>query len=106
MRSSHEHSSLGQARDGSAARRGFARRGRYADGAGAGRICELVLMGCAVVAAACNNTPHERKRRKFNAPGWCVNAARPHQLYDRRRRRSGISGYQPIRFCAVHPSQE
>jgi hypothetical protein len=43
---------------------------------------------------------------KVDPAGWCGNAARPHQLYDRRRRRSGISGYQPIRFCAVHPSQE
>ena len=106
MRSSHEHSSLGQARDGSAVRRGFARRGRHADRAGAGRICGLVVMGCAVAAAACNNTPHERKRRK-NAPRG--GAVMPHALINCTTdvgAEAESLATNLIRFCAVHPSQE
>jgi hypothetical protein len=53
------------------------RRGRRADGAEVGRTCGLVVTGCAVAAAACNNTPHEGKCRKKRTGGGAV---MPHAL--------------------------
>jgi hypothetical protein len=80
--------------------------GRSAVDAEAIRSCGQGQISCAVAAAACTNKRRKEVEKKFQRTGVCGTAARPHQSHDRRTRRSGISGYQPIRFCAVHPSQE
>ncbi len=83
-----------------------ARRGRGADAAEVDRTCGSVVTGCAVAAAACNNTPHEGKCREKRTGGGAV---MPHALINCMTdvgAEAESLATNLIRFCAVHPSQE